>query len=267
MQLLAIELDINEKLCLRNPQRTDLGRKMLKHSILLLDEIGFERFTFKKLAEHMGSTEASVYRYFENKHLLLLYLLNWYWEWARFSIDLRLINIKEPKEKLRLVISTLLDTTKRNARVEFIDEDVLHRIVVLEGTKAYHTKEVDEQNREGFFMAYKMLCHRIAEILTEINPEFPYPRTLAINLLDMANNHIYYAAHLPRLTDVKQSENVLQQIEELLNFFAFRLMLPEETNTGHLSDQQMSQTMRRDVRPAQLTRERVPNRSTTTGNA
>ncbi len=225
MQLLAIELDVNEKLCLQNPQRTELGRKILKNSILLLDEIGFERFTFKKLAKRISSTEASVYRYFKNKQLLLLYLVNWYWEWMKFSIDLRTMNINDPKEKLRLVISSIVDTAKRNATVDFIDEDVLHRIVVAEGTKAYHTIEVDEQNREGFFMSYKSLSEKIAAILLQINPSFPYPRALASNLLEMANNHIYFAQHLPRLTDIQKDRDTLQQVEELLIFFAFRMIL------------------------------------------
>lgn len=228
MQLLAIELDVNEKLCLRNPQRTELGRKILKYSILLLDEIGFERFTFRKLAERIHSTEASVYRYFENKNLLLLYLVNWYWEWMKFCIDLKIINVKSPEEKLRLIIGTIVDTTKRNAKVDFIDEDVLHRLVVVEGTKAYHNKEVDEQNEEGFFLSYKALSKKVADTLLEINPVFPYPRALASNLLEMANNHVYFAQHLPRLTDIKNDGEVLKQVEELLLFFAFRLIKPQE---------------------------------------
>lgn len=232
MQFLAIELDVNEKLCLRNPQRSELGRKILKNSILLIDEIGFERFTFKKLAQRMHSTEASIYRYFESKYLLLLYLVNWYWEWIKFCIDLRIMNVQDPHERLRLIIGTVVDSTKRNASVDFIDEDVLHRIVVAEGSKAYHNKEVDLQNREGFFLSYKSLAGKIVEAIEAINPKFPYPRALASNLLEMANNHIYFAEHLPRLTDVKKEEDVLQQVEELLKFFAFRLIEAEPPKTN-----------------------------------
>lgn len=243
MQLLAIELDVNEKLCIRNPQRTDLGRKILKNSILLLDEIGFERFTFKKLAQQMDSTEASIYRYFESKHLLLLYLLNWYWEWIKFRISLRLMNIREPQEKLRAVISTIVDTAKRNAKVDFIDEDILHRIVVVEGTKAYHNKEVDEQNKEGFFLSYKSLCQKIADILLEINPLFPYPRAMASNLLEMANNHIYFAQHLPRLTDIENDSNVMQKVEDLLLFFAFKLINPTGEESAVLKKDEKKKRM------------------------
>ena len=63
-----IKFKLNESLYNRDPQDTDLGRKIIKHSIELMDEIGFEAFTFKKLAHRISSTEKSVYRYFENKH-------------------------------------------------------------------------------------------------------------------------------------------------------------------------------------------------------
>jgi AcrR family transcriptional regulator len=232
MQFLAIELDINEKLCLRNPQRSELGRKILKNSVLLIDEIGFERFTFKKLAEYIHSTEASIYRYFESKYLLLLYLVNWYWEWVKFNIDLRTMNMKDPSERLKIIIGTIVDATKRNAKVDFIDEDILHQIVVAEGSKAYHNKEVDAQNREGFFIAYKSLSQKIADVISEMNPDFPYPRALASNLLEMASNHIYFALHLPRLTDITKDGDILQQVEELLHFFAFKLIAPEKSEAA-----------------------------------
>ena len=84
---IGIKISLNNALYLRDPQATDLGQKIIQHSILLIDEVGFEAFNFKRLAISMGSTEASVYRYFENKHFLLLYLVSWYWEWVRYSID------------------------------------------------------------------------------------------------------------------------------------------------------------------------------------
>ena len=49
---------------LRNPDSTELGQKIIKNSVRLIDKLGFEDFTFKKLADEIQSTEASVYRYF-----------------------------------------------------------------------------------------------------------------------------------------------------------------------------------------------------------
>ena len=74
---LQLQIKMNEKLFLRNPEYTELGKKLIQHSINLIHKKGFEDFTFKKLAEDVGTTEASVYRYFENKHKLLIYITSW----------------------------------------------------------------------------------------------------------------------------------------------------------------------------------------------
>ena len=226
---ISIQIKLNDKLFIRDPQDTKLGKKIIQDSIILIDEIGFERFTFKKLAEKIGSTEASVYRYFENKHLLLLYLLCWYWEWMRFRIDYNTMNIDDPKKKLKIAISAIVDTSRRNTSIEFVDEDILHRIVVAEASKAYHTKEVDKENEHGFFLTYKALNKKIADIICELKPNYKYPRALASTLLEMANNHIYYALHLPSLTDIKISspDTELGVVEQLLEDFAFGLLCKE----------------------------------------
>ncbi len=221
----GISMKLNSKLYLRDPQDTKLGRNLIKYSILLFDEIGFESFTFKKLAERMGSTEASIYRYFENKHLLLIYLVSWYWEWVSYQIDFGLMNIEDPLRKLKIAISTIVNASKENPAIDYVNESVLQRIVISEGSKAYHTKQVDDENKEGFFLNYKALAEKIAAIISELNPNFPYPRTLASNLLEMANNHIYFAQHLPRLTDIKVQEGNFEEVIKLLEYFACNLIL------------------------------------------
>ncbi len=222
---ISIQMELNERLYLRDPQETKLGKKIIQNSIILIDEIGFEKFTFKKLAVRIESTEASVYRYFENKHKLLVYLVSWYWEWVKFQIDFNTMNIVDPREKLKRVLSVLAEASKANPYVEHVDEQTLHRIVIAEASKAYHTKEVDEENKEGFFLNYKVLTTKISDIIKEINPDFPYPTALASNLIEMANNHIYFAEHLPSLTDVKINEGRdLSEIQDLLEFFAFKLL-------------------------------------------
>ncbi len=238
MSAFSIELSINEKLYLRDPQRSEVGRRILKHSVLLLDEIGLERFTFKKLAGQIGSTEATIYRYFVSKQMLLLYLTNWYWEWMKVHIDYAIHNIESPVERLRRAIQAVVDTAKRNTHVEFIDEDILHRIVVVEGTKSYRSKEVDEQNKEGFFLSYKTLSSKLAELILDVSPQFPYPRALATNILEMANNHIYFAEHLPRLTDVHTGDDMLDQVVRMLETFVMRLLgiIPANTLEIHGGD-------------------------------
>ncbi|MBK7409465.1 MAG: TetR/AcrR family transcriptional regulator [Saprospirales bacterium] len=220
----SIQVKLNEKLYLRDPQDTRLGKQIIEQGILLIDEIGFESFTFKKLAEQIGSTEASIYRYFENKHLLLVYLASWYWEWMRFRIEFRTMNITDPREKLEIALQTIIDSTQAEPSVEFVNSEVLHRIVVSEVTKAYHIKDVDKENRDGFFLSFKALSRQIAQFIQEIRPDFPYPRSLASNLLEMASHHLYFAKHLPSLTEVKAEKDEGSQLIDLLRFFAFGLI-------------------------------------------
>jgi AcrR family transcriptional regulator len=221
---IGISIKLNEGLYLRDPQETNLGKNIIKHSILLIDELGFESFNFKKLAVRMNSTEASVYRYFENKHLLLLYLVSWYWEWVSYLVEINTLNIEDSKRKLHNVIETLVYASKDNPSIEYVNESVLHRLIIAEGTKAYHVKSVDEENREGFFLNYKKLVEKISTVILEINPNFPYPRALASNLFEMANNHIYFAQHLPRLTDVTVEDDNFDEVERMLEYFAYQLL-------------------------------------------
>jgi AcrR family transcriptional regulator len=58
----------------KNPESSRLGTKLIDVALEFLVEQGLERLTFRKLAEQMQSTEASVYRYFTNKYQLLCYL-------------------------------------------------------------------------------------------------------------------------------------------------------------------------------------------------
>ncbi len=225
MNNLIINIKVNPNLYKKDPLSASLGKKILENSVLLIDEMGLEQFTFKKLAKDVGTTEASIYRYFENKHHLFVYLLNWYWEWMAARIDLNTLNISSPAEKLKIVLTLIVDSTNRHANIEFVDEQALHRIVVIEGAKGYHHKMVDSENQDGFFLAYKRLTGKIAKLIKAINPDFPYPRALASTLIEAANNNLYFAQHLPRLTDLKKDASQLPgQVKNLLEFFAFGLI-------------------------------------------
>ncbi len=204
------------ELFIRDPQDTDLGRRILAASIRLMDELGLEAFTFKKLAAELGSAEASVYRYFSNKHQLLLYLVSWYWDWVHHLVNQAIAGKIEPEERLKAAIGALTRPFVDNPGVPYINERKLHQLVISEGSKAYHTKSVDQENNKGLFHGYKSLNDEISTLLLRINPGFPYPRTLATSLFEMAHNHPYFAEHLPRLTDLKAGVKLSQRLEEML---------------------------------------------------
>lgn len=243
MKPFFVQIDINPNLFSKDPQKTKLGRKIIEHSVLLIDRIGLEKFTFKKLAEDISSAEASIYRYFENKHHLFVYLLNWYWEWMIARIELNTLNLTNPSTRLQVALGIIVDTANKNMAIEFVDEEVLHKIVVREGAKAYHHKLVDEDNEDGFFLAYKRLCNLVAEIIVKVNSDFPYPRALASTLIETANNNLYFARHLPRLTDLKVDHNgqdLNEQVKEMLELFCFGLIDKNGNNNKIASANPMS---------------------------
>lgn len=220
----GIKFNLNENIFLKDPQETLFGQRLLKNSIELLNEIGFESFTFKKLADKMQSAEASMYRYFTNKHLLLVYLNCWYWEWVNFLLDINLRNIKDPQSRLETTINSIVTATFESSLTTYINENQLHRIMINEGSKSYHIHSVDEENKLGFFMSYKNLVEKVADVIKEVKPDFPYPRSLASNLFEMANNQSYFSEHLPRLTDIKNNKNSAKELEKMISYFTFKIL-------------------------------------------
>jgi len=148
----------------------------------------------------------------------------WYWEWTKYLIQINTNTIDNPRKKLLIAIQTIVDSAMRQEDIDFVDEDILYRIVVAESTKAYYTKQVDEENKQGFFLTYKSLSLKIAEIIREVNADFAYPKALASTLLEMAKNHVYFAQHLPSLTDVKVTDGDYAEVKMLLADFAFKIL-------------------------------------------
>lgn len=201
MTILSFKLSDN--LYLRDPQATELGKNIIAHSIKMLDKLGFEEFTFKKLATQIGSTEASVYRYFENKHKLLIYLIDWYWTWLEYKIDFHINNIKDPSEQLKICLAKLCEEKAFDPNVAYVDERALERIVSSEFEKTFLTKQVDADNKEGLFLPYKSLCKKIAGIIKQVSPNYEFPHSLASTVLLAMKHQLYYAQHLPTLSDIK----------------------------------------------------------------
>lgn len=221
---IEIKISLNQGLYKKDPQDSNLGRKIIQNSIILIYNEGFECFNFKKLAKEINSTEASIYRYFENKHLLLTFLVNWYLEWVNYLIEINTLNLIEPEKKLRVIIHSFVSASKENPSVAYVNESILHKIVISEAGKVYHTKNVDSENSKGFYSSYKKLVSTTSSVILEICPEFKYSNSLATNLFEMSNNHIYFAEHVPQLTDISVEKNIANELEVMLNHFANKIL-------------------------------------------
>jgi len=211
MKNFQIHIEIGPELYLKNPDSSELGRKIIYNSILMINELGFEAFTFKKLGIQIKSPESSVYRYFENKHTLLIYLVSWYWSWIEFLLVFATANISSPTERLTRSLRILANPIGLNYPKSYLDEKLLSRIITTESVKAYHTIDVDTENKKGFFKTYKRVVQRISNLILEVNPKYKYPHMLISTVIEGAHQQKYFAEHLPALTDVKQGNDSITE--------------------------------------------------------
>ncbi|MBQ4803394.1 TetR/AcrR family transcriptional regulator [Aquimarina sp. MMG015] len=196
-----LKVNINNNIYLKDPESSTLGKKIVEYSILLIDEIGFDSFTFKKLGIKIGSNESSIYRYFENKHKLLLYLTSWYWGWLEYQLVFTTNSISDAKEKLTKAIEIVTRTTKEDSSFSHINEVLLNKIVINEYSKSYLTKEVDNENKDGYFSIYKRLVNRIKDMIIQVDETYYYPASLASTITEGALHQHFLRDHFSSLTD------------------------------------------------------------------
>ena len=201
-----VVLPLDEKLHLKDPTSSELGQRIVEHAILLLDELGYEAFTFRKLADRLGTVEPSIYRYFRNKQRLLLYLTAWYWSWMEYRVLMATVNVVSPEERLRLALRELTQAIRNDETTPRIDEAALYRVVVAESSKAYLHRDVDVENREGLFRTYKRLCRTVADMVVAVAPHYRYPVALVSTAMESSHSQKYFAEHLPSLTEVRHED-------------------------------------------------------------
>ncbi len=221
--LSKIVIRVNDRTYLKDPETSDLGKKILSVGIDLIDELGFESFTFRKLAKEINSSEASIYRYFESKHKLLLYFASWYWAWLDYQMDINLANVISPIERLERAIKLITAETKEDSNFSHINEIKLHRIVISDFSKAYLTKDVDQENKDGAFTGYKHLVGRVSDIIHELKTDYSYPHMLVSTVVEGAHMQRYFAQHLPKLTDQVRGEDSIQTFYTNLVFNAINI--------------------------------------------
>jgi AcrR family transcriptional regulator len=211
-----LKIKVNEKLYLKDPESSALGLRILEQSIVLIDDIGFEAFTFKKLGARIKSPEASVYRYFENKHKLLLYLTSWYWAWLEYQLVIQTFSITDAEEKLAAIIEIMTNIIPTDSNFSHIDEVKLNKIVINEYSKSFLTKEVDDDNREGYFTIYKRLITRIKDAIVNVSPEYPFPASLASTITEGSLRQHFLIAHFPTITDANNHTSTTEFYKHLV---------------------------------------------------
>lgn len=204
--LSVLKITVPDKIFIKDPETSDLGKRIIQHSILLIQEIGFENFTFKKLGLRIGSNESSIYRYFESKYKLLLYLSSWYWGWLEYQLVLETYSISDAHKKLITAINVATRAVEEDSNFSHINENILYKIIVNESSKTFLTKEVDDDNKEGHFEIYKRLITRLEEMILAVNPSYKYALSLASTILEGGLHQQFLNNHFPSITNCKDGD-------------------------------------------------------------
>ena len=211
-----IKISVPDKIYIKDPESSDLGKRIIQNSIELIDEIGFDSFTFKKLGLKIGSNESSIYRYFESKHKLLLYLTSWYWAWIEYQLVFVTHNITDSKIQLQNAIQVITKAIETDAAYVHIDEVKLNRIIINESSKSYLTKEVDLENKEGYFIVYKRLISRLKDMILTINPDYLFASSLASTLVEGTLHQHFLRDHFKSITDCNNSVTPTEFFTDLI---------------------------------------------------
>ncbi len=204
-KLLAnLKIAVPSEIYIKDPESSALGKKIIKHSIELIDQLGFDNFTFKKLGIAIGSNESSIYRYFESKHKLLLYLSSWYWAWIEYQVVFETHNLSNPTEKLKKAIQIITRTVEEDSDFSHINEVKLNRIIINENSKSFLTKEVDQENKNGYFIIYKGLVKRLSQMIAEINTNYKYPLSLASTIVEGSLHQHFLKDHFKTITNCNE---------------------------------------------------------------
>jgi AcrR family transcriptional regulator len=199
--LSVLKISVPDKIFIKDPETSELGKRIVEHSILLINEIGFESFTFKKLGNKIGSNESSIYRYFESKHKLLQYLSSWYWAWLEYQLVLETFSISDSNEKLEKGITIVTRDVKEDSNFSHINETILYKIIVNESSKSFLTKEVDSENKEGYFEIYKRVILRISDMILAQKNNYPFASSLASTIIEGGLHQHYLREHFPSITN------------------------------------------------------------------
>lgn len=210
------KIAVNSDIYLKDPESSELGKKIINHSIILIDNLGFEEFTFKKLGVKIGSNESSIYRYFENKHMLLLYLSSWYWTWVEYKIVINTHSITETSEKLKKAITIISNEIKEDSDFSHINEVKLHRIIINENSKSFLTKKVDTENQKGYFEVYKRIVYRLKEMICAIDSNYNFKASLASTIIESAYHQHFLKDHFPSLTESDTTNKTPEFIIDLV---------------------------------------------------
>ncbi len=207
---------------LRDPANSVVGRRILSEGLVLMNELGLEAFTFKKLAARVHCTEVTIYRYFPNKQRLLQFYFQLYWLWLG-TVDEQSGGALPPRKRLHGTIRVLCGMWPKDMLSAQLEPEALRELVVNEGSKSFLHKNVDEDNGHKLFKPYKDLIAQVAAELKACAPWLKSPLSFATTLVEMAHSLEFAMHHLPALTELSGKKD-RKQLAAFLNDLSDRYL-------------------------------------------
>lgn len=199
-----IDIDISKNLSIKDPFSSDLGKKIVLNGLSLINHYGFEDFNFKKLAVACSTTEASVYRYFNNKVQLLAFLTAYYWNWTEYLTELYCQTAKSPKSKLNALINIICNHEINPESINGIQYSDLHQLINSEWQKLIYNKETKMIPANAAFEDYKRYKKMVSVILTDLNKNIKEPQAIITTLIIAANTQLFFSKKFQSLSSINQ---------------------------------------------------------------
>jgi hypothetical protein len=99
----------------------------------------------------------------------------------------------------------------------------LNQIIIAESSKSYLIKDIVAINKEEVFKPYKDLCATIANVISENNASYKFPKSLSTTLIEASHHQQFFAENLPRLTD-KNAKNKTDFAANFLSDMIFKVL-------------------------------------------
>jgi hypothetical protein len=81
-------------------------------------------------------------------------------------------------------------------------------------------RSLSKKERVGYFEAYSKLCNRVAELISQNNKHYKFPKALAATLIETAHYQTFLQSQLPELTDITKGA----ALNSLLHQIAFKAL-------------------------------------------
>ena len=211
-----ISFQINENFFHKNPLSSDLGKKIIQNGIELIHELGFDKFNFKLLSQKIETSESSIYRYFKNKQMLLLYLSDWFWSWKEYQLVINTSGINNNYDKLLKAVKIITSEVKNDHAFEFVNEQMLFKIMASDFFKVFLSSNIDEHKNKGYFAVYQRLHQRLSEIILAYNQNFKYPKNLASTIIEGSLQGHFFSHHFKSIIDQSSNNQTDDYYQELV---------------------------------------------------